>query len=159
MATAVPDIGNYIDAIAIHPYPGPHPPDYWPVTATEPSFKSTDLIRRDFEARGIDKPIWITEVGYSACEDPSRCVPGADRTAREQQKAIWLGQLLDELGTDAYGYVQAVFLFAYKQPRHPAPAAKDDWFQIISSTGRRLPAYAAYATAASALSSTPPPRP
>jgi hypothetical protein len=159
MVDAVPDIARYIDAIAVHPYPAGHDPDYQPVDGTDSSFKNTDVIHAEFAARGIDKPIWITEVGYSACDDPAWCVPGADRMARERQKAAWLGQLLDELGTDAYSYVDAVFVFAFKQPSRPLAANKDAWFQIVSPTGRRLPAYGAYAAAAAAFSSSPRLRP
>jgi hypothetical protein len=70
MFTAVPDLGKWIDGVAVHPY-GDDPA--LPLTerggfrdATGKwSFQRIDTIHEQFLAHGVNVPFWITEVGWS----------------------------------------------------------------------------------------------
>ncbi len=70
MFTAAPDLGKWIDGVAVHPY-GDDPA--LPLTerggfrdATGGwSFQRIDSIHEQFLAHGVNVPFWITEVGWS----------------------------------------------------------------------------------------------
>ena len=146
----IPGIGAYIDGIAVHPYPGEKDPDTLPAGGTDSSFKNTDVIWNDWVGEGIRKPIWITEIGYSSCDDGAdECVPGATQSARELQKAEWLGEIFDQLATDDYGYVHAAFLYRLRQwADFASPSSnKEDWWGILDRYDDPLPAWGVFADA------------
>jgi hypothetical protein len=70
MFTAAPNLGKWIDGVAVHPY-GDDPA----LPVTEPtafrdatggwSFQRIDSVRAQFLAHGVNVPFWITEVGWS----------------------------------------------------------------------------------------------
>jgi hypothetical protein len=149
MVRGVPDIGSYIDALAVHPYPAGRPPGYRPTSGTDPSFHATELVAQQFAAAGVPAPVWITEVGYSACEQAISpagwCVPGASAADREQRKADWLGELLAQLDAPEYAGVGAVFVYAlYEGGGTPLERR----FGLMAPGGRRLPAWYAFQAAA-----------
>ena len=147
---AVPTIGNYIDGIAVHPYPDSHDPTYEPENGTDASFRNTDINFERWRELGVNKQVWITEVGYSSCDDGAeRCVPGATQAAREEKKAEWLADLFDELAEDHYAFVHAAFLYNLRQwPDVEEPNAdQSSWFGIIDAEGEHLPAWNSFATA------------
>ncbi|HWN72245.1 MAG TPA: hypothetical protein VNN15_00390, partial [Solirubrobacterales bacterium] len=157
---AEPSLGSYIDGIAVHPYPASHDPDYEPENGTDASFKNTDVNYERWRAQGINKPVWITEVGYSACDDEAdECVPGATVAAREEQKAEWLSDLFDELGENRYSFVHAVFLYNLQETGDPeAPDDnKEKWFGILGNEGEHLPAWTSFATAIEEFDGVPVP--
>jgi hypothetical protein len=157
---AEPTIGSYIDGIAVHPYPGSHDPDYEPENGTDNSFKNTDLNYQRWREEGINKPVWITEVGYSSCDDGAdRCVPGATQTAREEQKADWLRDLFDELGEDRYAFVHAVFLYNLRQWENAEEpnGSFSTWLGILNPETEPLRAWGSYATAVEEYDGVPVP--
>jgi len=59
---------GYFDVMAVHPYPGPNPPEpVWTSNGriTPTSFTGFKEVRSSMLARGDDKPIWLTEFGWS----------------------------------------------------------------------------------------------
>jgi hypothetical protein len=70
---AVPDLGKWIDGVAVHPY-GDDPA--LPVKEAGGfrdasggwSFQRIDSIRASFAAHGVNVPFWITEIGWSTAE-------------------------------------------------------------------------------------------
>jgi Cellulase (glycosyl hydrolase family 5) len=70
MFTAVPDLGKWIDGVAVHPY-GDDPalpvaePGGFRDASGEWSFQRIDTIHEQFLAHGVNVPFWITEVGWS----------------------------------------------------------------------------------------------
>jgi hypothetical protein len=140
MVRGVPDIGRYVDALSVHPYPGARPPAQLDVGAG--TFANADRIAGQFAAAGVPRPVWITEVGYTACaagfHDADWCVPGATRAQREERKARWLAQLLAGLAAPRYAAVDAVFVFSlfggYGGPLQGG-------FGLIARDGTRLPAW------------------
>jgi hypothetical protein len=158
--SAEPAIGSYIDGIAVHPYPGSHGITYAPTTITDESFLNTKINYEQWVARGVNKPVWITEVGYSSCNDPEHCVPGATQAARESQKAAMLEPLLDVLGTDEYGFVHAVYLYNLRQttPASEPNNKKSNWYGITFGGGfEPLPAWQTFVDAVEAYDGAPEP--
>jgi hypothetical protein len=150
MVKAEPAIRKYIDGIAVHPYADNHDPGYEPANGTDSSFKNTDLIYEDWVEQGINRPIWITEVGYASCNDGAeRCVPGQTQATREEQKSEWLRDLFDELGEEHYGFVHAVYLYNFREwgvlggPNDQFA----EWFGILNDESERLPAWYSFANA------------
>jgi DNA-binding beta-propeller fold protein YncE len=160
MVEAEPTIGQYIDGIAIHPYPESHDPEYEPENGTDASFKNTDINYERWRELGVNKPIWITEVGYSACSDGGeRCVPGENQAEREAQKAEWLTDLFDELGEDDYAFVHAVYLYNFHQwgVAETPNSNKELWFGILDGEDERLLAWNSFATAVEEYDGVPVP--
>ena len=158
--SAEPSIGSYIDAIAVHPYPGSHGISYPPGSITDESFLNAKLNYEEWKARGVNKPVWITEVGYSSCNDPEHCVPGSTQAARETQKASMLKPLLDVLGTDEYGFVHAVYLYNLRQttPVSEPNDKKSNWYGITFGGGyEHLPAWTTFVEAVESYDGTPDP--
>ena len=59
---------GYFDVMAVHPYPGPNPPEAsWSQNGRIGSNAFTGFreVRSSMLARGDDKPIWLTEFGWS----------------------------------------------------------------------------------------------
>ncbi|HEU4737534.1 MAG TPA: hypothetical protein VFS54_00470 [Solirubrobacterales bacterium] len=154
-----PSIGNYIDGIAVHPYPGSHGISYAPTSITDESFLNAKINYEEWKARGVNRPVWITEVGYSSCSDPEHCVPGSPQAARETQKAAMLKPLLDALGTDEYGFVHAVYLYNLRQttPASEPNKTKSNWYGITNKTFEHLPAWTTFVEAVEAYDGTPEP--
>ena len=159
MVEAEPEIGKYIDGIAIHPYPDHQEPDYEPENGTDASFKNTDVNHERWLELGIDRPIWITEIGYSSCDDgANRCVPGESQEDREQQKAEWLAQVFAELGEARYSYVDAVYLYNFREWKTPESEPNGnfgEWFGIFNLEEEHLPAWNSFATAVTAYDDAP----
>jgi hypothetical protein len=158
MVEAEPEIGSYVDAIAVHPYPGSHDPYYTPKSGTDASFKNTNRIYEDWVSQGIRRPIWITEVGYSSCNDGAvECVPGATQSAREEQKATWLAELFDEVGSEEYGFVHAIYLYDLRQwlPASSPTKVPSEWFGILDGEAEQLPAWSAFSGALEKFAGTP----
>ena len=69
---AVPDLGPLIDGISFHPYGGdPLMPSgqsgYRDLTGKW-AFARIDSAHSRFQAHGVDKPFWLTEIGWSTAE-------------------------------------------------------------------------------------------
>jgi polysaccharide biosynthesis protein PslG len=59
---------GYFDVMAVHPYPGPNAPEevwYSNGRIGEMAFSGFREVRSSMLARGDDKPIWLTEFGWS----------------------------------------------------------------------------------------------
>jgi hypothetical protein len=140
MVEEEPKIGDYIDALAIHPYPQSHDPYYTPQSGTDASFKNTDRIYNDWVSQGVRRPIWITEIGYSSCgESPAYCVFGETQAAREELKSVWLADLFDELASEEYAYLHAVYLYNLRGSEEFSKNS-GEWFGILNAEAELLPA-------------------
>jgi hypothetical protein len=111
MYQAVPDLNNYFDGVAMHDYgtdtttlnpiiPGQPYPNYGHI------LRIYDL-RQQFINHGAgDKPFWITEIGWSTCNDESTCVTPA-------QQASNLTTLFNDIRGPWSSFVQGVFVYHY----------------------------------------------
>ncbi|HEX5610862.1 MAG TPA: hypothetical protein VFX45_12315 [Solirubrobacterales bacterium] len=155
-----PTLGTYIDGIAVHPYPGPHDISYQPTSGTDEAFLNARISYERWKFLGVNKPIWITEVGYSSCNDIEHCVPGSSQATRENNKAEMLKPLLAELGADSYAYVHAVYLYNLRQsiPASQPDNKKSNWYGIsYGGAFEHLPVWTTFTDAVEAFDGTPEP--
>lgn len=153
-------LGEYVDGIAIHPYPGHHDPFAEATAGTLVNFRTTKLIYDYWKNElKVNKPIWITEVGYSSCADGTdECVPGDTQAMREEVKAEWLADLFDVIDRGNFGYVHAAYLYNLKQWTNPEvpTEVKSDWFGVLDPSGA-LAAWTPFTSAVGAYDGTPVP--
>jgi hypothetical protein len=135
MYAAVPALGRYFDALSIHPYGG-NPAVQTPGANvdTEPGY----LIERahaELAAHGDgNKPVWVTEIGWSTCSGPGVCVT-------EGQQALYLAELLRLSVTTWRSYVRAVFVYDLRDIG-PAPASDPEaWYGLLRPDLTRKPAW------------------
>jgi hypothetical protein len=144
MYQAVPDLNNYFDGVAMHDYgndtrtlrpivPGQPYPNYGRTMRIE-------NLRHQFVAHGAaDKPFWITEIGWSTCNDSPDCVSPAQQ---EDNLATFLN--------DARGmwsnWVQAVFVYHYTDG--PDPSNVQDAYGLTNYNGTPKPALRVFRIAA-----------
>lgn len=132
MFAAHPDLAAHVDGFAIHPYS----PDLTTYGAPQ-----ADSFRRDLEQTqaalaengAADKPIWITEMGWSTCTTSSDCVT-------EQQQADLTRQLGQLLDTTYSGSVRALFLFNFTEG-DPSDDGVQAHFGLTRQDGSHKPAY------------------
>jgi hypothetical protein len=103
---AVPDLASYVDGVAVHPYSKSQAPDTPFGSYSNDKFLRINNIRDNYRAVGIDKPFWITEMGWSTCTDTTWCVS-------ESNQATYTTQLFNMVKTQMSDFVQAVFLYDY----------------------------------------------
>lgn len=158
MLTHEPALGNYIDGISVHPYPQIHDPFYQPESGADASFWTAKRIYEDWKTRGVNKPIWITEVGYSSCTG-ARCVPGQTQTAREELKGRWIQALFDLAQTPEFGFVHALYLYNLREwtPQTNPTSDHEEWYGILDSEKQHLPGWDSFAAAVEAYDGIPEP--
>ena len=109
---AVPDLNNYFDGVAVHPYgtdltnlsfptPGQAYNGYQQIRRVE-------AIHREFGKHAAgNKPVWITEIGWPTCTSGSvRCTTPAGQAAN-------LTTVFNYARTTWKNFVQAVFVYSY----------------------------------------------
>jgi polysaccharide biosynthesis protein PslG len=137
MYRAVPDLNNYVDGVAVHPYSQPRGPDvYTPSGFSRWQFRRIEQIRQKFVNHGAsDKPFWITEIGWPTCPaNPGKCVP-------ESTQAADTARMIDMLKTDYASYVRAVFLYNYHDPSRQDPSNMENWFGLFRAGGSPKPVW------------------
>ncbi len=126
--TAVPNLGDYFDLVAVHPYahdPSPGDPNArW-------NFRRIENIRARLIAKGINKDFWITELG-----NPTNCTSGSGHTEAEQ--AEYLQEYVDLC--KGYGYVRAYIHYCYPD-FGSSPADCEQHFGVVRYDGSHKPAF------------------
>jgi hypothetical protein len=133
---AVPNLNDYFDVAAVHPYA--HDP-----ASCDPSFRwcfrQVEVIRSKLVARGAaDKRIWITEVGNNTKGDDARS---------EAEQAAFLTRYVEL--AKSYGYVDGLLYYTYRDFCSDN-GEKECWFGVIRPDGSRKPAFDALRQAATA---------
>ncbi len=109
---AVPDLNNYFDGVAVHPYGN----DLTGNDALVPgqAYNGYDQIRRIETIRqqfinhsAGDKPFWITEIGWPVC------ISGSDRCTTLAGQAANLTTVFNDVHTIWKSFVQGVFVYDY----------------------------------------------
>ena len=116
---AAPDLNNYFDAIAIHPYGRD-------TTGLSDhgwgQMRRTEVLRNAFVSHGAaDKPLWITEVGWPTCTQ------GSDRCVHGSQQAASITALFNYLHTTWATYVKAAFIYHYEDFGRDASNSENDY--------------------------------
>jgi polysaccharide biosynthesis protein PslG len=109
---AVPDLNNYFDGVAVHPY-GTNLTDLSFPTPGQ-AYDGYDQIRRveaiehEFAGHGAgNKPLWITEIGWPTCTS------GTNRCTTPAGQAANLATVFNLARTNWKNFVQAVFVYSY----------------------------------------------
>jgi hypothetical protein len=138
MYKAVPDLGNYFDAVAVHPYAAEDPDQWHPGTdLARWETPRIEQIRREFVSHGDgEKHIWVTEMGWSTCTGDPHCVT-------ERQQADYLARFFQQVTTQWSSYVDAVFVYHLNDlgANGGDPNDKEDWFGLTRHDGSKKPAY------------------
>lgn len=150
MFDAVPNLGNYADAVSIHPYQGggesPHSCSrFAPSRGVARDWRATVLqfcriadIRRILDANGARRTnMWITEVGWSTA-------PAAESGVTEARQADYVHDVFEMLRGRYAGLVSGVIWYEY-QSGEENPALEDDYFGLVRPDGTPKPAWTALA--------------
>ncbi len=147
-----PGIGNFFDAMGIHPNGGPNAPDdtiggtnrsIWGWTA-HPSF----FFNRFVEIKAImiaqgdpNKPIWFTEFGWSSTP-VSEVVANYEYSQynSEQDQATFLVRAFQKVRND-FPYVTHMFIWNLNFQQVVGPTDEKYGFGILRSDGGHRPAY------------------
>lgn len=102
---ADPGLGSIIDGYSIHPYhigapDEDHADNRW-------YFAKVALIRQVTAAHGANKPLWITEIGYSTARN-------AEGAVSETTQARYVREAITRAFTD-WPYVRRVFYYSYER--------------------------------------------
>jgi polysaccharide biosynthesis protein PslG len=139
---AVPNLGDYYDVMATHPYPRPAnaPPDrVWLESdgrIAVKAFAGYREVRKVMLAHGDDKPLWFTEFGWS-----TNTVDGWGVT--ESQQAAYLEQALRCIEQDPY--VQVAIWYLHRN--HAWAADANTWADqlgLVRTDFSRKPAFDAF---------------
>lgn len=128
---AVPELNDYFDAVAMHPYSGNRSPDR---TDDPWGFRRLAEARAAFGRHGAgDRPFWITEIGWSTCpSDPEWCVS-------EAQQADYLERAA-RLVRSEYTFVQAMFFYHYRLDELD-PSNSEDFLGLVHDDLTPKPAW------------------
>jgi hypothetical protein len=145
MFNAVPDLGSYIDGVAVHPYTSTDSPDSYIPNDPRGEFRRIENIRQEFAKRGVgSKPFWITEVGWSTCPaNPESCVS-------DKKQAAFLQSVFEIVKSDYSSWVKAVFPYNYRDGDEDNVSDKEQWFGLIRRAGKPKPAWSVLRAAARA---------
>jgi hypothetical protein len=136
MYAAVPNLGDYFDAVAVHPY-GDGTPDTYTPGWSRWQFRRIEEIKAKLASHGDGgKHLWITEVGWTTCPSNSGCVS-------EAQQAANVTKMFDMIHADYGSLVDAVFLYGFHDLNPGTPTDKEQWFGFIRRDGSFKPAWQA----------------
>jgi hypothetical protein len=136
MYAAVPDLNNYFDAVAVHPYSKNRSPDA-PINGyIHDKFQRIATIHGAFSDHGgADKPLWITEAGWSTCSNTSQdCVSEADQAA-------YTTKLFSMVQSQYRGFVAAVFLYRTSDLGPAGSSDAEQNFGLTRDNGAPKPAW------------------
>ena len=143
MYAAVPDFGRYFDALAVHPYGG-DPAVYTPGGDTSEQPGRVAQVHAELVAHGdADKPLWVTEIGWSTCS-------GLDSCVTESQQASYLRSFLRLARTVWSSYVRAVFVYDLRDSGPNATNDAQAWFGLLAPDLSHKPAWKVLHDAATA---------
>ena len=131
---ADPTLPDLIDVYAVHPYPEPR--DVGPlVPRADPrhEFRRVEVTAEAARRRGVERPIWITEIGWSTAD-----VAGA------VDEVVQARHILDALARveDDWPYVERVFLYTWARDR-ATPGDIESGFGLRRLDGSAKPALTA----------------
>jgi hypothetical protein len=135
MYAAVPNLGDFFDGVAIHPYAS-YDPDRWDPGTPESRWQTPRMeqIHREFVSHGDgDKHMWVTEIGWPTCSGNSDCVS-------ESKQAAYLADFFQDVSTKYRSWVDAVFVYNYADFGAGDPSDKEQWFGLTHRDGSPKPA-------------------
>ena len=134
MYAAVPNLGKYYSAVAVHPY-SVEPPDRYTAGASRWQTRRLEEVRNFLVAHGdARKKLWITEVGWPTCPHDSTCIG-------ERTQAAYLRSLFKLARTRWRGYVDAIVIYMLRDYRPSSGPAREGYFGLLRADGGAKPAW------------------
>ena len=140
---AVPDLNNYFDGVAVHPY-GTDLTDLTYPTAGQ-AYTGYDQIRRvesihdQFASHNAaGKPLWLTEIGWPTCTNG-----GSVRCTTPSGQASNLQTVFTDARTIWKSFVRAVFVYGF-QDNNPNTADPENDYGLVDYNGTPKPALAVF---------------
>ena len=139
---AVPDLNNYFDGVAVHPYGDDLTDLSFPTPGQAydgyEQIRRVEAIHQEFAAHGAaNKPLWITEIGWPTCTS------GSDRCTTPAGQAADLTTVFNYARTTWKSFVQAVFVYSYDDA-YPDPSNPEDDYGLAYNDGTPKPALAVF---------------
>jgi len=144
---AVPDLNNYFDGVAVHPYgsdlSGVQYPTPGQAYTGYDQVRRIEVIRQQFINHGAAaKPFWITEVGWPTdCTGSNRCTSLAGQAAN-------LSTVFNYATTGWKSFVRALFVYDYEDYAQGSTDPENN-YGITYKDGSAKPALAVFRSHAS----------
>jgi len=137
LLAVTPSIAPYVDIWSVHPYPDPKSlgPEQGDVSS---SFQRVPVIERLVTDAGVNRPLWITEIGWSSAN--------ASEGVSESDQARFLSQALADALTTWQSFVGRIFIYTWDRDGRD-PSDLQQHFGLLRANGQPKPALAAVATA------------
>jgi len=134
-------VKNHFDAWSVHPYSGDRSPlDPGASGDAEHSFvRGVPAVRRAMLAHGDDKPLWLTELGWTTSS--TRSGPGWARGVDPERQAKYLIEAFEQLR--AWDYVDVAVWYTLRDTSADE-ADRDSNFGLLERDGRPKPSHAAF---------------
>jgi hypothetical protein len=140
---AVPDLNNFFDGVAVHPYGTDLQSLSYPTPGQ--AYTGYDQIRRvesihqEFASHGAgDKPLWLTEIGWPTCTDG-----GSVRCTTPAGQASNLQTVFTDARTIWKSFVRGVFVYGY-QDNNANTADPENDYGLVDYNGNPKPALAVF---------------
>ncbi len=135
---AVPDLNNYFDGVAVHPYGNDLTSLSFPTPGQAydgySQIRRVEAIRQEFVNHGAsDKPLWITEIGWPTCTS------GSNRCTTPTGQANDLQTVFNYAHTTWKNYVQGIFVYSYDDSS-PDPTDPEHDYGLAYNNGTPKPA-------------------
>ena len=139
MYQAVPDLNNYFDGIAVHPYGNDLTGYSYPTPGQAyngyEQVRRIESIRQEFVNHGASsKPLWITEIGWPTC------VTGSVRCTTPAGQAADLSAVFNYAHTTWKPWLQAVFVYSYDDSHANSTNPEDNYGMVLNNGGTPKPA-------------------
>ncbi len=146
---AVPDLNNYFDGVAVHPYGDDLTSLSFPTPGLAyngyEQIQRVQSIEQEFANHGAsNKPLWITEIGWPTCTS------GSDRCTTMAGQAADLSAVFNDARTTWKSFVQAMFVYSYDDSHTEDPANPEDDYGLAYNNGTPKPALAVFQAQAAA---------
>ena len=139
---AEPDLGEHFDGLAAHPYGSGPPRDYDRAQRDRSQTRRIEELDRILGDRGDgEKPIWITEVGWSTC-------PAGDECVDEATQAEYLAQTIELARTRWRPFLDGLFVYHLSDYEPRSDDDTEPWFGLRRPDGSEKPAYEVFRDAA-----------
>jgi hypothetical protein len=147
MYAAVPNLGSYFDAVAVHPYADGSPLTFTPAGDDRWQSRRLELVHDSLVAHGDGaKHLWVTEIGWSTC--PQRCVS-------ESTQASYVRDFFGLRRRRWSRYVDAVIAYALRDNRY-VQDPREASYGVLRPDGVRKPAWYVFKAAADAATAATP---
>lgn len=126
-----PSIAPFVDGWSIHPYP--EPKNLSPEDGTgDESFQQVTLVERMVQHSAIQRPLWITEIGWSSANE---AMEGVSEDAQAEYLQAALTEALQTWGS----FVARTFVYEWGSDRGEV-SDLEGHFALSDSAGRPKPA-------------------